>query len=289
MTDTEKERVQKVLANAGLGSRREIEQWIREGRVRINGRLAQLGDRVGDEDQLKLDGKPVRAERIQAAKTNHHIIMYNKPEGEIVSRTDPEGRKTVFTRLPTLPHGRWIAVGRLDINSSGLLLLTTDGELANRLMHPSTQIEREYAVRVLGKANSQQLQQLVNGVELDDGFARFEDIVESGGEGLNHWYHVVIMEGRNREVRRLWDAVGLLVNRLKRVRFGPIILDSKVKVGQWRELTVPERRALLTTAGLKDEHYNVLPQANAKAAPRKTVAGTVHKPARTTKKSVWRR
>ena len=237
------ERLQKVLANAGFGSRRQIEQWIREGRIRINGRLAQLGDQVGEEDRIKIDGRPVSEKRIQSQQ-KHHVIMYNKPEGEIVSRHDEKGRASVFDHLPPLEKGRWIAVGRLDLNSAGLMIFTTHGELANRLMHPSRQIEREYAVRVHGHVNDEQLEQLVTGVELDDGFARFEEIVDSGGEGSNHWYHVVIMEGRKREVRRLWEAIGVQVNRLKRVRFGPLFLNSAVKAGQWRSLNREELRQL---------------------------------------------
>jgi len=174
----------------------------------------------------------------------------------LVTRSDPEGRPTVFSRLPALEKGRWIAVGRLDINSAGLLLFTTDGELANRLMHPAQQIEREYAVRVMGEVNDDMLKQLVNGVELEDGFARFEDIVESGGSGINRWFHVVIMEGRKREVRRLWDAVGVRVNRLKRVRFGTVILDSSVKSGQWRDLEHKELKDLMQLAGLKMQQGN---------------------------------
>ncbi|MGV6825594.1 MAG: pseudouridine synthase, partial [bacterium] len=178
----------------------------------------------------------------------------NKPEGEIVSRDDPEGRRSVFSRLPRLSHGRWIAVGRLDLNSAGLLLFTTDGELANRLMHPRELIEREYAVRVHGEVTEEMIRTLVRGVELEDGPARFEDVVAAGGEGTNQWFHLVIMEGRKREVRRLWEAVGVTVNRLKRVRFGPIFLDSSVKVGKWRELTKEERKALLSQVGMRHDH-----------------------------------
>ncbi|MEJ2576707.1 MAG: pseudouridine synthase [Gammaproteobacteria bacterium] len=245
------DRLQKVLANAGLGSRREIEQWIRDGRVTVDGRPAELGQRVGPGAEVAVDGRRVGATRLRSA--GRSAIIYNKPEGEIVSRSDPEGRRTVFSRLPKPPLGRWIAVGRLDVNSAGLLLLTTDGELANRLMHPRRQIEREYAVRVLGEVTDEMLERLVNGVELEDGPARCEEIVRSGGDGANRWFHLVIMEGRNREVRRLWDAVGATVNRLKRVRFGPVILDSQVKAGQWRELTAVERAALLREAGLKND------------------------------------
>jgi 23S rRNA pseudouridine2605 synthase len=249
------ERIQKVLANAGLGSRRQIEQWIREGRIRINGRLAQLGDHVTAGDQLKVDGKPVSEKRLREQQ-KHYILMYNKPEGEIVSRKDEQGRKTAFERLPALEKGRWIAVGRLDINSTGLLIFTTDGDLANRLMHPSQQIEREYAVRVHGEVTDKQLEQLVNGVELEDGFARFEEIVDSGGDGRNHWYHVVIMEGRKREVRRLWESIGVQVNRLKRVRFGPLFLNSAVKAGRWRSLNRDEIRRICEMTGVRRERFS---------------------------------
>jgi 23S rRNA pseudouridine2605 synthase len=242
------ERLQKVLANAGFGSRREIERWIEAGRVRVNGEVATLGVRVVPEDLIQIGDRRIRAGHIETVE--RRIILYNKPEGELVTRFDPEGRPTVFKGLPRLRRGRWIAVGRLDINSSGLLLFTTDGELANRLMHPSRPLEREYAVRVLGEVTEEGLQQLVHGVELDDGPARFEDIVESGGEGANRWFHVVIMEGRNREVRRLWEAVGAKVNRLKRVRFGPVMLDSRLLVGRWREATPEEQEQLLQTVGL---------------------------------------
>ena len=191
-----------------------------------------------------------------------------------MTRKDPEGRRTVFERLPRLPGSRWIAVGRLDANSAGLLLFTNDGELANRLMHPRTRIEREYAVRVKGEVTDAMVKQLVNGVELEDGPARFEDVVGAGGGGSNRWFHLVIMEGRKREVRRLWEAVGATVSRLKRVRYGPIILDSSVKVGRWRELDREERRALLQVVGMKaDRPWGSLQRraprspANAPASP----------------------
>lgn len=243
------ERLQKVLANAGMGSRREIEGWIGEGRVEVNGLVAKLGQRVLPSDSIKVDGRKVSVHRLEPPE--REVLVYNKPEGELVTRKDPEGRRTVFQRLPKLRHGRWIPVGRLDINSSGLLLLTTDGELANQLMHPSRQVEREYAVRVMGEVSEEMLEQLVNGVELEDGPARFEEIVESGGEGINHWFHVVIMEGRQREVRRMWEAVGARVNRLKRVRYGSVMLESALKVGRWRYLSDTEIDELLLTLGLK--------------------------------------
>ena len=236
------ERLQKVLANAGFGSRREIERQIANGMIRVNGRIALLGERVTQQDRITIGKRRVSAWRLQ--ETAHRVIAFNKPQGELVSRSDPKGRATIFKHLPRLKKGRWIAVGRLDINTSGLLLLTTDGDLANKLMHPSNQIEREYAVRVQGKVTAEMLQQLVDGVELDDGAARFEDIVTSGGVGANRWFHVVIMEGRKREVRRLWEAVGVRVSRLKRVRFGPVMLDQRLSAGHWRELTQLESDAL---------------------------------------------
>jgi 23S rRNA pseudouridine2605 synthase len=246
-----KERLQKILADAGLGSRREIEGWIRAGRIQVNGRVAELGLRVGQDEKILLDGRRVGIRR--SARAKRYVVLYNKPEGEVVTRHDPQGRPSVFARLPKLAQGRWISIGRLDINSAGLLLFTSDGELANRLMHPRQQIEREYAVRVLGEVTDDMLQRLVNGVELEDGPARCEEISRSGGEGANRWYHLVIMEGRKREVRRLWEAVGVRVSRLKRVRFGPIILNSAVKAGQWRELNDAEQVGLLTAADLAND------------------------------------
>lgn len=251
MSEPKGERLQKLLANAGLGSRREIERWIRDGLVRVNGKVAQLGERALETDELSVQGRPVSSKRLKG--NERYVIIYNKPEGEMVTRNDPEGRRTVFDSLPKPPNGRWISVGRLDINSSGLLLLTNDGELANRLMHPKYHIDREYAVRVHGAVSDDMVQRLVNGVQLEDGMARFEDVVDSGGEGINHWFHVAIMEGRNREVRRMWEAVGATVSRLKRVRYGPIILNSAVKVGQWRELEKDERKALLAAVGLRPD------------------------------------
>lgn len=276
------ERLQKVLANAGLGSRREIEGWIAAGRVKVNGQPARLGDRVGPEAQISIDDRPISPKRLSGPE--RYLIMYNKPEGELVSRQDPEGRPTVFQRLPRLRSGRWIAVGRLDINSAGLLLFTTDGELANRLMHPSSVIEREYAVRVHGEVTEEMVQQLVNGVELEDGPARFEEVVESGGEGANRWFHLVIMEGRKREVRRLWEAVGATVSRLKRVRYGPIILDSTVKSGKWRELDADERKALLEVAGLKDDQPWGSLEKTRRPGARKPGGG----PPRNKARNIWR-
>lgn len=242
------EKLQKVLARTGLGSRREMESAIQEGRVKVNGQVATLGDRIDTRDTVTFDDRPLTLRG--AEETPRRVIMYNKPEGELCTRKDPEGRRTVFERLPRLKGERWIAIGRLDINTSGLLLFTTDGELANRLMHPSTEIEREYAVRVMGEVTQPQVVAMVEGVMLDDGPARFTDVQEFGGEGINTWFHVVIMEGRNREVRRLWESQGLTVSRLKRVRYGNIFLDKRAKAGEWTELTQEEVDDLSLMAGL---------------------------------------
>ena len=241
-------RLQKVLAEAGLGSRRTLEGWIADGRVRVNGQLAKLGDRVLPTDRISVDGEEVK--RRAARKSRVRVLAYHKPEGEVVTRRDPAGRPTIFRRLPGIRDGRWISVGRLDLNTAGLLLVTNHGELANRLMHPSRQVEREYAVRIHGEVPDGALEQLVQGVDLHDGPARFEEIVESGGSGANHWFHVLLVEGRNREVRRLWEAVGCEVSRLKRVRFGNVILGARPLPGQWRELTDAELDELLVIAGL---------------------------------------
>ncbi|WP_435630951.1 23S rRNA pseudouridine(2605) synthase RluB [Carnimonas bestiolae] len=242
------EKLQKVLARAGYGSRREMETVIAEGRVSVNGKVATLGDRIDADAQVTLDGRPVTLRSND--ETPRRVIMYNKPEGELCTRKDPEGRRTVFDRLPRLKGERWIAIGRLDINTSGLLLFTTDGELANRLMHPSTQIEREYAVRVMGEPSMDNILAMVEGVMLDDGPARFTDVQQFGGEGINTWFHVVILEGRNREVRRLWESQELTVSRLKRVRYGNIFLDKRARAGEWTELSQEEIDDLAQLAGL---------------------------------------
>ena len=217
------EKLQKVLARIGLASRRDIEAWITEGRVKVNGVAATLGQRVDRHDAISVDGRLLKRE--EETEAVRRVLIYNKPDGEVCTRDDPEGRPTVFERLPRLRAGRWINIGRLDINTTGLLLFTTDGELANRLMHPSYEMDREYAVR--GEVTEEMLENLKNGVMLEDGPAKFTDIQEApGGEGFNHWYHCVVMEGRNREVRRLWESQGVVVSRLKRVRFGPVFLTS---------------------------------------------------------------
>ena len=225
-----------MLAGAGLGSRREMEQWIAAGRVSVNGEPAAVGTRVSAHDRVAVDGRPVRLRRGVAAR----VLLYHKPTGEIVSRDDPEGRLQVFEKLPRLRGAKWVAVGRLDFNTSGLLIFTTSGELANRLMHPRHRIEREYAVRLLGELTEEQMQALRAGVQLEDGPARLDSIEDAGGQGSNHWYNVVLSEGRNREVRRLFEALNLMVSRLMRVRFGPIELPSYLKRGQMRELDQQE-------------------------------------------------
>jgi 23S rRNA pseudouridine2605 synthase len=266
------ERIQKVLANAGFGSRRELERRIEAGEVKVNGKIAKLGDRISPTDKVMIGQRQVGTRRL--LERVYRTIVYNKPEGELVTRSDPKERPTVFQRLPKLDTGRWIAVGRLDINTSGLMLFTTDGELANRLMHPSGRIEREYAVRVLGEVTDSMLNKLVNGVVLEDGEARFEDVVESGGEGANRWFHVVLMEGRNREVRRLWESVGAQVNRLKRVRFGPVMLDTRLLAGKWRELHSQELDKLLELTGLKSGKKRVSSNPSKPAADGQTRRAT---------------
>ncbi len=244
------ERLQKVLARAGYGSRRQIESWITAGRITVNDRPAVLGITVSAEDKIRIDGKPVSV-ATSLARTIPRTLAYHKPAGELTTRSDPEGRPTVFDHLPRLKTARWIAVGRLDMNTAGLLLFTSDGELANRLMHPSSEIEREYAVRVLGKVDAAIVERLLSGVTLDDGMAAFTSIRDAGGSGANHWYHVTLKEGRNREVRRLWESQGVQVSRLIRVRFGPIELSRQLRPGRHRALTRQEVVALYRAAGLK--------------------------------------
>jgi 23S rRNA pseudouridine2605 synthase len=241
------ERLQKLLANAGLGSRRQIERMIAAGLVTVNGQIAKLGDRAGVDDRIQVNGSRVRLLTGQCSR----MLAYHKPEGEVTTRYDPQSRPTVFVRLPRLQKGRWITVGRLDINTSGLLLFTNDGSLANALMHPSSGIEREYAVRVYGEVDDGMLRRLQTGIYLEDGKAHVDDIREAGGGGTNHWYHMVLREGRHREIRRLWEALGLTVSRLKRVRFGPIKLGHKLKPGHWRALRTDELQAVYAQAGVK--------------------------------------
>ena len=239
------EKVQKILARAGLASRREAEGWIAGGRITVNGRMASLGDRAGPEDVLRVDGRPM-----PRAAARRRLIRYHKPAGELASRGDPLARPTVFDNLPGLGRGRWIAIGRLDFNTTGLLLFTDDGELAHKLMHPSFGVEREYAVRLRGEPSSQALERLTGGVTLEDGEARFDMVRSAGGEGTNRWFHVVLREGRNREVRRLFEAVGCTVSRLIRVRFGPVTLPRYLRPGRYEEVDRDQARALVRGVGL---------------------------------------
>jgi 23S rRNA pseudouridine2605 synthase len=239
------ERLQKVLAQAGIGSRREMETWIESGRVTVNGTVAKLGMRVSDGDKVQVDGRNIRLQ-LQEEQTMPRILLYHKQEGEIVSRDDPKERANVFDALPKLRGQKWIAIGRLDFNTSGLLIFTTSGELANRLMHPRFEVEREYAVRVQGAMTLDQMHQMTkDGIELEDGLVRFEQLSDEGGEGYNHWYRLVLKEGRNRVVRRTFEALGLPVSRLMRVRFGIINLPPRIKRGMMAELGEGEVRKIL--------------------------------------------
>ncbi|ELQ6219068.1 23S rRNA pseudouridine(2605) synthase RluB [Cronobacter turicensis] len=247
------EKLQKVLARAGHGSRREIEAMIEAGRVSVDGKIATLGDRVEVTPALKIriDGHLISVK--ESVEQICRVLAYYKPEGELCTRSDPEGRPTVFDRLPKLRGARWIAVGRLDVNTCGLLLFTTDGELANRLMHPSQEVEREYAVRVFGQVDDNKVRELARGVQLEDGPAAFKTIRFSGGEGINQWYNVTLTEGRNREVRRLWEAVGVQVSRLIRVRYGDIPLPKGLPRGGWTELDLAQTNYLRELVGLPAE------------------------------------
>ncbi len=250
------ERIQKVLARGGMGSRREIERWIDEGRLKLNHNIVKLGDRLKEGDHLQLNERVVHWEKFAIQPTR--VLLYHKPTGEIVTRRDPEGRPLVFTQLPELLTARWISVGRLDINTSGLLLVTNNGELANRLMHPSTEVEREYAVRILGDVSDATLEKLKQGVALEDGIAKFDAIRFFGGEGANKWYHVIVNEGRNRLVRRLWESQEVVVSRLMRVRYGPIVLPDGLRTRDFYELTDKELDLLFEFAGLE----RVEPESN---------------------------
>jgi 23S rRNA pseudouridine2605 synthase len=243
------ERIHKALARAGYGSRRAVEEWIREGRVKVNGQPAVLGQQVTDADTVEVNG--ARANLVSEA-LQRRVIAYHKPEGEICSTKDPGGRPTILQNLPRLTGERWVTIGRLDLNTSGLLLVTNDGSLAHRLMHPSGEIEREYAVRVLGRVTPAGMRKLTTGVQLDDGKAWFEAIHDVGGRGANHWFHVVVKEGRNRIVRRLWESQGFRVSRLIRVRYGPITLPGSLKAGHWKEVTGQDLHALVKAAGLPE-------------------------------------
>ncbi|WP_298776459.1 23S rRNA pseudouridine(2605) synthase RluB [uncultured Shewanella sp.] len=250
------EKLQKVLARAGHGSRREMEAWIAAGRVSIDGEIAKLGDRVESDVKVRIDGRAVSIKSEEDVVCR--VIAYHKPEGEICSRKDPEGRPTVFDRLPRTKDSRWVAVGRLDINTSGLLLFTSDGELANRLMHPSNEVEREYAVRTFGEVTDACIQRLRKGVTLEDGPASFDKVKPAGGEGMNKWWHVSLAEGRNREVRRLWESQEVQVSRLIRIRYGDIELPKSLPRGGWIELPIEQVNYLRQTAGMQDETRSII-------------------------------
>ena len=252
------EKLQKVLATVGLGSRRELEKWISAGRVSVNGSTAKLGDRAEADDRILVDGRPIKI----VTDDSPRVLMYSKPEGEVSTTTDPEGRPTVFDGLPRLSRGRWIAIGRLDINTSGLLLFTTHGELANRLMHPSYEVKREYMVRIHGEVNEAMIARLTEGVILEDGVAKFQTVkaqhARSNDEHIssNQWFRVILAEGRTREVRRLWESQGVEVNRLKRISYGPIELPSFVRRSEFIELDPKQVISLFRAVSLKPPKFS---------------------------------
>jgi 23S rRNA pseudouridine2605 synthase len=265
--DREPQRLQKIMASAGLGSRRAMEKCIKAGQVKVNGEPASIGSSVSLGDKLEYDGMTFN---VVAGKSKHRTLAYNKPEGEVTTRSDPQGRPTVFDRLPTVKNARWVAIGRLDINTTGLLLLTTDGEFAHAMMHPSNAVDREYACRIRGEVTPEHIRQLKEGVELDDGMARFSDIVDSGGSGDNRWFHVTILEGRNREVRRLWASQGLTVSRLKRVRYGAAFMPHRLRMGHWEELSKRDHYVLREDVGLPARSAELTLQAERKSQRRLT-------------------
>jgi len=261
----EPQKLHKMLAQMGIGSRREIEEWIVAGRVSVNGEPAHTGQRIGPRDRIKVNGKLIH---LRFAPRIPKVLIYHKPEGEIVSRDDPENRPSVFDHLPRVLNGRWIAVGRLDFNTSGLLLFTTNGELANKLMHPSANLEREYAVRTLGELSEEQRRSLLDGIMLEDGPAAFNSVSDGGGEGANHWYKVTITEGRNREVRRMFELLGLTVSRLTRLRYGPVVLPPRLLRGKSMELR--DREVLDLMKGIGAPASREITQAAAKRAQRRS-------------------
>lgn len=256
------EKLHKVLAQAGLGSRRDMEVAIEAGRISVNGRVAEVGARVTPIDRILIDGRPVRKAN---PDERPRILIYHKPEGEIVSRDDPQERESVFDKLPRVRGGKWVSIGRLDYNTSGLLIFSTSGELANKLSHPSFEVEREYAVRVMGELTIEQCRELINGIELDDGPAKFEWLRDEGGDGANHWYRVMLREGRNREVRRMFETMNVMVSRLMRVRYGIINLPPRLKRGSTLELDDKQAKSVLTWAGMA--------VATSPAPPAKTARG----------------
>ena len=257
-------KLHKALADAGLGSRREMEAWIAEGRVSVNEQTAKVGDRVTSRDVIKVSGRRVYLRPF--AEKRIRVLLYHKQEGEIVSRDDPKGRVSVFDQLPKIRGAKWVSVGRLDFNTEGLMIFATSGELANRLMHPRFEVEREYAVRVLGELTAEMQQQLVQGIELEDGEARLESLAEAGGEGVNRWWRAVILEGRYREVRRLFDAVGIKVSRLIRTRYGPVLLPPQLRRGQHQELDEIEVNKLLKWVGIDTPQRQARPSRSAGGA-----------------------
>jgi 23S rRNA pseudouridine2605 synthase len=263
------ERIQKVLARGGIASRREIERWISEGRIKVNGAIVTQGMKLTLGDYLQINDRVVHWEKFAEQPTR--VLLYHKATGEIVTRQDPENRPVIFKNLPNLDTARWIAIGRLDINTSGLLLVTNNGELANRLMHPSTEVEREYAVRILGNVTDATLEKLKTGVELEDGKAKFDEIHFSGGEGANKWYNVIVSEGRNRLVRRLWESQTLTVSRLIRVRYGPIVLPEGLRTSRFYELTDKELDLLFEYAGMAKEKHITTSKPEPKSHREKTV------------------
>ncbi len=243
------EKLQKVLARTGAGSRRAVETWIEAGRISVDGVRATLGQRVTGTENIRIDGQPIT---LRATAARRRVLLYHKPEGEVCTRSDPQGRPTIYEHLPLTRNSRWVSVGRLDINTSGLIILTTDGELANRLMHPSHALEREYAMRVLGPVDEETRKRLCTQVDLEDGPARFERLTDAGGEGANHWYHGVLKEGRHREVRRLWESQGIQVSRLMRIRFGPVALPRDLRRGRWEEASPEVVNTLLKLVHMVD-------------------------------------
>ena len=257
---TEPQRLHKVLAQCGYGSLRGLEEMIIAGRITVNRMPAEVGQKVGPNDQIRINGELVR---LRFAPTRARVLLYHKPAGEIVSRADPEGRPTVFDKLPRVGGAKWIAVGRLDFNSEGLLLFTTSGELANRLMHPRYEVEREYSVRIIGTLTPEQERSLREGVTLEDGVARVTSLSDEGGEGTNHWYKVTLPEGRNREIRRIFEALGIMVSRLIRIRYGVVTMPPQLKRGQHVELEQVELQSVLQAAGMANGEQGAGGEASA--------------------------